>query len=86
MSYLSITASDLSDRVLADFLDMDSSQIVTIHVQSVDQTKAIKTVKRTITDWTVQRSRNRKRRSVPDMIWISFRLISPLMGRMRKRF
>lgn len=50
MSYLSITASDLSDRVLADFLDMDSSQIVTIHVQSVDQTKAIKTVKRTITE------------------------------------
>ena len=29
---------------------MDSSQIVTIHVQSVDQTKAIKTVKRTITE------------------------------------
>ena len=50
MSYLSITASDLSDRILADFLDMDSSQIVTIHVQSVDQTKAIKTVKRTITE------------------------------------
>ena len=50
MSYLTITASDLSDRVLADFLDMDSSQIVTIHVQSVDQTKAIKTVKRTITE------------------------------------
>ena len=50
MSYLSVTASDLNDRMLADFLDMDSSQIVTIHVQSVDQTKAIKTVKRTITE------------------------------------
>ena len=32
MSFLSITASDLSDRMLADFLDMESSQIVTMHM------------------------------------------------------
>ena len=32
------------------FLDMDSSQIVTMHIQSVDQNRAIKTVKRTITE------------------------------------
>lgn len=38
MSYLAITASDLSDQMLKDFLDMDSSQIVTMHIQSVDQT------------------------------------------------
>ena len=50
MSFLAITASDLSDRILADFLGMESSQIVTIHIQSVDQTAAIKTVKRTITE------------------------------------
>ena len=50
VSYLSITASDLSDQLLKDFLDMDSSQIVTMHVQSVDQHKAIKNVKRTITE------------------------------------
>lgn len=50
MSFLSITASDLSDRMLADFLDMESSQIVTMHIQSVDQTAAIKTIKRTITE------------------------------------
>ncbi|MCD8195785.1 MAG: ATP-binding protein [Lachnospiraceae bacterium] len=50
MSFLSITASDISDRMLADFLDMDSSQIVSMHIQSVDQTKAIKTVKHTITE------------------------------------
>ena len=36
--------------MLADFLDMESSQIVTIHIQSVDQTAAIKTIKRTITE------------------------------------
>ena len=50
VSYLSITASDLSDQLLKDFLDMDSSQIVTMHIQSVDQNRAIKTVKRTITE------------------------------------
>ena len=50
MSYLQISASDLSDRMLADFLDMESSQIVTMHIQSVDQTAAIKTIKRTITE------------------------------------
>ena len=50
MSYLQIIASDLSDRMLADFLDMESTQIVTMHIQSVDQTAAIKTIKRTITE------------------------------------
>ena len=50
MSYLAITASDLSDRMLADFLDMESSVLVNLHVQSVDQVNAIKTVKRKITD------------------------------------
>ena len=49
-SFLSITASDLSDQLLKDLLDMDSSQIATMHIQSVDQNKAIKTVKRTITE------------------------------------
>ena len=50
MSYLAITAPDLSDQLLKDFLDMDSSQIVTMHIQSVDQTEAIKTIKHTITE------------------------------------
>lgn len=49
-SYLAITASDISDRMLADFLDMESSQIVTMHLQSVDQTAAIKMIKHTITE------------------------------------
>ena len=50
MSYLAITASDLSDQLLKDFLDMESSEIITMHIQSVDQTEAIKTVKHTITE------------------------------------
>ena len=50
VSFLSITASDISDRMLAEFLNMDSTQIVTMHLQSVDQNEAIKTVKHTITE------------------------------------
>lgn len=50
MSYLMISASDLSDQMLKDFLEMDSSQIITMHIQSVDQTSAIKQVKHTITE------------------------------------
>ena len=50
VSFLQILAPELNDRMLADFLDMQSSLIVTMHVQSVDQVKAIKTIKRKITD------------------------------------
>ena len=50
VSFLQILAPELNDRMLADFLDMESSLVVTMHIQSVDQTKAIKTVKRKITD------------------------------------
>lgn len=50
MSYLQITASDLSDQLLKDFLDMESSEIVTMHIQSVEQTAAIKQIKHTITE------------------------------------
>ena len=50
VSFLQILAPELNDRMLAEFLDMESSIIVTMHVQPVDQVKAIKTVKRKITD------------------------------------
>ena len=50
VSFLQILAPELNDRMLADFLDMESSLIVTMHVQSVDQISAIKTIKRKITD------------------------------------
>ena len=50
MSYLQIMASDLSDQLLKDFLDMETSEIITMHIQSVDQTAAIKQIKHTITE------------------------------------
>lgn len=50
VSFVQILAPELNDRMLADFLDMESSLIVSLHIQSVDQVRAIKTVKRKITD------------------------------------
>ena len=50
VSFLQILASELNDRLLADLLDMDSSLIVSLYIQSIDQTAAIKTIKRKITD------------------------------------
>ena len=50
VSFVQILAPELNDRMLADFLDMESSIIVSLHIRSVDQVKAIKTIKRKITD------------------------------------
>ena len=50
VSFLQILAPELSDRILKDFLDVESNLVVSIHVQSIDQVAAIKTIKRTVTD------------------------------------
>ena len=50
MSVLNITASEISDRMLADILDLDSNQIVTMHIHSIDQNEAIKQIKHKITE------------------------------------
>ncbi len=50
VSFLQILAPELNDRLLSEFLNLDSSVIVNLHVQSVDQVTAIRTIKRTITD------------------------------------
>ncbi len=49
-SYLQILAPELTDKMLAEFLDMDRNLIVNLHIQSVDQMKAIKLVKSKVTD------------------------------------
>ncbi|AOY78190.1 VirB4-like conjugal transfer ATPase, CD1110 family [Clostridium formicaceticum] len=48
--HMMILAPELSDRTLADFLDMKSEMIVSYHVQSIDQQKAIKIIKGKISD------------------------------------
>ena len=46
VSFLQILAPELTDRMLADFLDLDMGIGVNIHIKSIDQSEAIKTVKR----------------------------------------
>ena len=49
-SYLQILAPELTDKMLAEFLDMDKNLVVNLHVQSIDQVRAIKLVKGKVTD------------------------------------
>ena len=49
-SYLQIMASELSDKLLAEILELDAELTVTMHIQTVDQLKAIKTIKGKISD------------------------------------
>ena len=60
-SFVQILAPELNDRMLADFLDMESSLIANIHIQSVDQVNAIKTIKRKITDLDRQKIEEQKK-------------------------
>jgi len=49
-SYLQIMASELSDKLLAEILELDAELTVTLHVRTVDQSKAIKTIKGKVSD------------------------------------
>ena len=49
-SYMQIMASELSDKLLAELLEVDAEMTITMHVQTVDQTKAIKTIKGKVSD------------------------------------
>ncbi len=50
MSFVAITAPEISDEMLADILDLDSELAVTLHIHSIDQTAAIKEIKHKITE------------------------------------
>jgi type IV secretory pathway VirB4 component len=50
VSYLQILAPELNDRMLADFLDLESPLTVTIHFRSIEQSEAIKLLKRKLSD------------------------------------
>ena len=61
MSFLQILAPELSDEMLADFLNTDSSILVNLHVQAIDQTEAIRTIKRKITDLDAMKIQEQKK-------------------------
>ena len=59
--FLQILAPELTDRMLADFLDVDSSIIVNMHVQSIDQAAAIKMIKSKLSDLDKMRIEEQKK-------------------------
>lgn len=49
-SYLQILAPEITDKMLAEFLDIEKDLVVNLHIQSIDQLKAIKLIKSKVTD------------------------------------
>ena len=50
VSFINIMASEMSDRMLADLLNVEHNITVSMHIHSLDHNKAIKMIKRKITD------------------------------------
>lgn len=50
VSFLQILAPELTDRLLADLLDLDDAVTVNLHIQSIDQAQAIRNIKRKMSD------------------------------------
>ena len=44
VSFLQILAPELNDRILSDILDLETGVIVNLHIRSIDQSEAIKTI------------------------------------------
>jgi len=61
VSFLQILAPELTDRLLADFLDINSAITVNLHIRSIDQSEAIKTVKRKLSDLDKMRIEEQKK-------------------------
>lgn len=61
VSFVHIIAPELNDRMLADFLDMNNAITVNMHIQSIDQSEAIKTIKRKITELDAMKINEQKK-------------------------
>ena len=61
VSFLQILAPELTDRMLADFLDLDTAITVNMHIRSIDQSEAIKTIKRKLSDLDKMKIEEQKR-------------------------
>jgi len=60
-SFVQIIAPELTDKLLADFLNMENAITVNMHIQSIDQATAIKTIKRKITDLDAMKIQEQKK-------------------------
>ena len=97
-SYLQILASELSDKLLAEILELDAEMTVTMHIQTVDQLKAIKTIKGKISDIDRMKVEEQKKAAragydldilPPDLVTFSkdaMELLSDLQSRNERMF
>ena len=61
VSHIQIIAPELSDKMLTDFLDMNNALVVNLHIRSIDQGEAIKTIKRKITELDAMKINEQKK-------------------------
>lgn len=60
-SFIQILAPELTDRMLADLLDMETPLTVNLHIQSIDQSDAIKRIKHKLSDLEKMRIEEQKK-------------------------
>lgn len=61
VSFIQILAPELTDRMLADFLDLEDAVTVNLHIRSIDQSEAIKTIKHKLSDLDKMRIEEQKK-------------------------
>ena len=61
VSFLNILASELSDRALVDFLEMETTQVITMHVRSLDHVEALKMVRSKLSDMSRSKADEQKK-------------------------
>ena len=61
VSFLQITAPEIHDRILAEFMETEGNILVTMHIRGINQNEAIKMVKRKITDLDAMKIAEQKR-------------------------
>ena len=85
-SYLQILASELSDRLLREILELDAELTVTMHIQTVDQLKAVKTIKGKISDIDKMKVEEQKKAGAPGTTRTFCRPTSSPFPRTRRSF
>ena len=84
VSFLNITASDLSDQLLKDFLTWIPARLSPCTSSPLTRTRPSKPSSTRLPNSIDQRSRNRKKPSAPDTTWTCCRPIWRLTGGMQK--
>lgn len=66
---MQILASELSDKLLAELLEMDAEMTITLHIQTVDQAAAVKSIKAKVSDIDKMKVEEQKKAARAGMTW-----------------